>query len=638
MSNTLSHTSTDGEQISSLDDPQLLLRFVANRDEAAFREIVARHGPLVMGVCVRVLSHLEDAEDGFQATFIVLSKRAKKIRKRESLSAWLYGVAFRVSVDIARKRKRVEPTLVSEPMQTDDPFEKLEHEFDRQVVDEEIQRLPEKFRAPLILFYLCGKTSKEIAADLGTSQGTIDGRIKRGRQQLRVQLTRRGVSLTGMLSVICVSAEHASAAVSPSLIDLTVSACASGWSGTPMPDTISQTTLRVAGKEALRMSILKPLTITASLALLVTVGTICAQAFDGSSNTFTSVGSLDTRTTIANDPVSISLASLSQSTDRQDNPFNAGEPTQPEGLSHSYVQAELKRIDDAEKKLTKTASQLEAKVRDLKGIADKLRDAGRFHRLSEVDKELFSVRTMERENKAAALLLKSERLRLTNKHAEAAELKNQASLISTELAATKSRMLPRDTFQGKLKALREKRESALRIENILGGKTEPITGGDSLKSVLDFMADVHGLRIMADRKALSDADISSLEDLTVQEDLQISDIQIGSALEIVLQRLDETTEPLDYIIRNEFLVITTAEVAEAALDTRVYELVMPSNEGQELLDAINIVLPKEESPTGANVSMIEKKVIARTNRRGHKALLDFFVQMKLQFATDKQSE
>ena len=252
----------------------MLDAFVSGRDEPAFQDLVQRHGPLVMGVCIRVLSHRQDAEDAFQATFIVLARRAAKIRKRESLASWLYGVAYRISLDLARSRQRKERMLTNEPITHDDPFLKLEHEFDKQAVDEELQRLPRDLRTAMVLFYLSGQTSKEIAEELGTTQGTIDGRLKRGRQQLRVGLTRRGVAMSGMLSLVCVSAEHATAAVSPTLVNQTVTAGLAGSASAPIPSEVSSEAIRLAGKEIMRMSLMKTLTSALCFGLLATVGAV----------------------------------------------------------------------------------------------------------------------------------------------------------------------------------------------------------------------------------------------------------------------------------------------------------------------------------------------------------------------------
>src|SRR6516165_10199472 len=162
-------------------DGQLLERFVSQRDEAAFELLLWRHGTMVLNVCRRVLDHQHDAEDAFQATFLAFVRKARSIVRREAVAGWLYRVAFRVAVEArnkAHKRRRLEITvpdeLALEPAQEADW-----HEL-RPVLDEELNRLPERLRLPLVLCYLEGKTNEEAARQLGCPPGTIFSRLARG--------------------------------------------------------------------------------------------------------------------------------------------------------------------------------------------------------------------------------------------------------------------------------------------------------------------------------------------------------------------------------------------------------------------------------------------------------------------------
>src|SRR5262249_44075911 len=147
---------------SGLTDAQLLEQFVAQRDEAAFEVLVWRHGPKVLGVCRRVLRHEQDAEDAFQGAFLVLVRKASSIGKRQSVGNWLYRVAYRVALRaklLAGKRATQEVCAQDVPAAelTPDPvWSDL-----RPVLDEEVNRLPAKYRAPFILCYLDGKTNEE---------------------------------------------------------------------------------------------------------------------------------------------------------------------------------------------------------------------------------------------------------------------------------------------------------------------------------------------------------------------------------------------------------------------------------------------------------------------------------------------
>jgi RNA polymerase sigma factor (sigma-70 family) len=191
-----------GLEAASLSDQQLLARFVLHKDEEAFAAIVQRHGRMVWGVCRRVLADANDADDAFQAAFLVLLNKAESLHARESLASWLQSVAWRLARRVksnAARRKVKEATVLAEPA--------LSHDSDplwddvRQVLDEELVRLPEKYRAPLILCYLEGKSYTEAATHLGCPGGTVSGRLARAREMLRLRLTRRGLALsTAMLT------------------------------------------------------------------------------------------------------------------------------------------------------------------------------------------------------------------------------------------------------------------------------------------------------------------------------------------------------------------------------------------------------------------------------------------------------
>jgi RNA polymerase sigma-70 factor (ECF subfamily) len=181
-----------------ITDGQLLERFIAERDEDAFALLLQRHGPMILGVCRRLTGDPHAAEDAFQATFAILVRKAGSISKRDSVASWLYGVAFRTArrmKSLAERTKLHELPAMKEPWQpasTDGASPEV-----RALIEEEISRLPEKFRAPVVLCYLEGKTNEEAAQQLGWPVGTVKGRLSQARARLQHRLTRRGVTLAG---------------------------------------------------------------------------------------------------------------------------------------------------------------------------------------------------------------------------------------------------------------------------------------------------------------------------------------------------------------------------------------------------------------------------------------------------------
>jgi RNA polymerase sigma factor (sigma-70 family) len=197
----------------SLTDGELLAQFTEQRDEEAFAILARRHGGLVQSVCRSVLHHQQDAEDAEQATFLVLARRAASIRKSESLAGWLHGVAYRVALKAraqAARRRRKEHDAAANPKQT--IAEDLSWREVQCVLHEELQRLPEKYRLPLIACCLEGHTRDEAARQLGWTFGTLKGMLDRGRELLRKRLERRGVTLAAALATITLTQDAMSAA------------------------------------------------------------------------------------------------------------------------------------------------------------------------------------------------------------------------------------------------------------------------------------------------------------------------------------------------------------------------------------------------------------------------------------------
>jgi RNA polymerase sigma factor (sigma-70 family) len=255
--------------VGMLSDGQLLDRFAGRRDAWAFEGIVERYGPLVWGVCRRVLRHHHDAEDAFQATFLVLARRAASVMPREKLGNWLYGVAYQTAMKAratrAKRRVRERPAReITEPEAV--PDEHADESLSR--LDREVARLPDKYRLPIILCELEGKTHRQAAEQLGWPVGTVSGRLSRARALLTSRLSRPGTPLTvGALGVL-LAHDAARAGVPPELIRSTAQAASLSMAGKAA--TAGMVSARVASLtgEVLKTMLLNKLKLATAMLLV----------------------------------------------------------------------------------------------------------------------------------------------------------------------------------------------------------------------------------------------------------------------------------------------------------------------------------------------------------------------------------
>jgi RNA polymerase sigma factor (sigma-70 family) len=201
-----------------MTDGQLLEFFLTRRDEAAVEALLRRHGPMVLGVCRRVLRNPHDAEDAFQATFLIFVRKATTIRKREAVARWLRRTAFRAALEAnaARRRSRerqVRALPEPEAAVGGDAWSDL-----RPLLDQELERLPDKYREAVVLCDLEGKTRKEAAQRLGVPEGTLSGRLTTARRMLAGRLARRGLTISGGALAAILSAGAVSAGVPKALL------------------------------------------------------------------------------------------------------------------------------------------------------------------------------------------------------------------------------------------------------------------------------------------------------------------------------------------------------------------------------------------------------------------------------------
>jgi RNA polymerase sigma factor (sigma-70 family) len=249
----------------SRPDAELLERFATQHDEAAFAALVERYSPLVLGVCRRILGDVHDAEDAFQATFLALARKAASIRSRETIGSWLHCVAYRVAVT-ARAHfavRRDQETLAAAERPTSETPDLAWRDV-WPVLDEELNRLPEKYRAPLVLCFLEGKTNEEAAVELGWPAGSVRGRIARARELLRERLLRRGVTLPAAALVTAVSPTAAPAALKEAALQEVLHDALSQAIATPL-QTLAEGALQT----------MMPTRARSGLILLVTLMAVC---------------------------------------------------------------------------------------------------------------------------------------------------------------------------------------------------------------------------------------------------------------------------------------------------------------------------------------------------------------------------
>jgi len=204
---------------AGLTDGQLLEDYVSRREQAALEALVRRHAPMVWGVCRRVLGNRHDTEDAFQATFLILVRKAASIASPRLLANWLYGVAHQTALKArataAKRRARErQVTQMPQPAATEPD---LWNDLQR-LLDQELTRLPDKYRAAIVLCDLEGKTRKEAARHLGVPEGTLAARVARGRVMLAKRLARHGLAVSGGALGTMLAQKVASACVPTSVV------------------------------------------------------------------------------------------------------------------------------------------------------------------------------------------------------------------------------------------------------------------------------------------------------------------------------------------------------------------------------------------------------------------------------------
>ncbi len=517
-------------KVKDLADSELLRRFALEQDEACFAEIVRRHGPLVRGVCRRVLANPHDEEDAFQATFMVLARNAEKVRRRASLASWLYGVAYRVAVKAFRKKHRYrEIPLTDHAASEADPLERLSKRGDERAVDEELHALPEKYRAALILYYLENRTHQEIADQLRLSASAVDGRLKRGRAELRRRLVKRGISLSCFAALLGLGQNVAAASIPPALIQSTVEASIAFARG----EMAAGETASAGASQQLALSEIIEMTLLTRKFTALSASALLATA--------------------------LGVYGLGVFTYGQEEGGTQG------GAAERGNKTVVLKADDP----LADSPAVAATVRGLQQRA------------------------------------------------------SQAANKPPEIGSSPTR------------------EAAERILSALDEQTVLEFKLTTLKEAFDYIAELHNIPILIDENALDDLGLATDEQISFDS----GGVSLQSALHLILEPLG-----LDYTIRDEVLMITSASVAAAELDTRVYDLAgivpgvgdaLPAEDIIKML--IQTTTPDAWEEWGGpgvaiGVPQDSSKMIVSQSQRVHEEVVDFLYQLRRAYAKQIDGE
>ncbi len=256
---------------AGLTDGELLECFIAWREEAAFAALVRRHGPMVLRVCRRVLRNEADAEDAFQATFLVLVRKARSVRPPGMVGNWLYGVAHNTArnlkaMNLRRRQKEREAGAAPKQAAPEEAWEEV-----KGLLDRELPALPDKYRAPIVLCDLEGKTIHEAARQFGWPQGTVATRLARGRELLARRLARHGLSLSGGALAMVMAQGAASAGVPAPWVDSSVRAATAVAAGRAAAAGVISVRAAALTEGVVKAMLMRKLKALAAMLLAVTL-------------------------------------------------------------------------------------------------------------------------------------------------------------------------------------------------------------------------------------------------------------------------------------------------------------------------------------------------------------------------------
>lgn len=591
--------SGETAEAAAVPDRELLAAFVFRRDERAFERIVRRHGAMVYGVCRRVLRDAHACDDAFQATFLVLAKSAGRIRKRQSLASWLHGVAHRVARRaLVERYRRHEQAAVMEQVIGEPELRDVEARHQQQLLDSELQALPERYREPLVLHYLEGLSNRELAERLGLSVAAVEGRLKRARKELRLRLTRHGVELSAIVVLLHAAQPAAAGALLESLITVAAKSGAAAAAGTLSTHVTTSQAAALAGKELAMLTFSTKMTVL----LATSVAAVSLLAFH--------TGNATRAGHFSSEASAVSVATFAESNDEP--AVDAEDALDPRVSSVSAVSSgevdgagettgDLRSLDELARRI-RTAlrsptslSFADTPLRDaIDQIASEHRipismDGDELARHGITGDENISLEVDEKSLQSAL----REMLRDVNGVPLAYVLDDLSILITSQTKAEQvaGAEQPPDQY-----TYRMSEANVRRIEAALESETTIEFPGNPLRDVTEYLSQIHNMPILIDETALADVGISSDEEVS----LVISDITLRSAMELLLENVAGVE--LDYVIRDEVLKITTREKADEMLETRVYNVRDFGSEFDEVMLA-NVVRKSVQPRSWMNITI-----------------------------------
>jgi len=375
-------------------DGELLECFISRRDEGAFEALVRRHGPMVLGVCRRVLHNEADAEDAFQATFLVLVRKAVSIRPRGMVGNWLYGVAHTTALkaramntkQLAKAREaaaRLKPAAATETW-----------EASHALLDQELKVLPDKYRAAIVLCDLEGKSIKDAARQLGCPAGTIGTRLARGRSLLARRLARQGIALSGGIIAAAMAQGTATAGVPPLLVSSTIKAAAMVAAGQAVQAGVVSAKVAALTQGVLKAMLMTKLKNATAVALMILTVSVGAWGVGATAATGTPI---DAASLQATDPQPAPKERGAQAQPAQDagkaakeakNPSEDAEQITAIWITEKRVQDELRLTEAQVKKLMAIRSDVYRKYeKELKAAQEEAKKHN-FARYQELSRKL----------------------------------------------------------------------------------------------------------------------------------------------------------------------------------------------------------------------------------------------------------